>query len=305
MKKVLVTEELDRIPLRVFDGLVEVEYHPNLWDNPEVLRDRVRGFDGLLVRNVTKVDRALVEASDRLQVVGRVGVGLDNIDVDACQERGVRVVNAPGLNASAVAEMTMLLLLALARRAALRNGAEGMWDRLGSMGSELRGRTIGLVGFGAIGRAVASRAQAFEMIVLASDPLLSERVMEGVPIVPLRELLSSSDVVSVHIPLSSTTVRLVDREFLDLMKPGSWLINCSRGGVVDESALLDALKSGVLAGAALDVREIEPPPELDPLGQRDDVILTPHVGGLTFESDRRVLDHVCGAVAEHLLNESL
>lgn len=297
----LVPEDISGSGLARLGEIARVRIAPELWREPAHLRDGVGGIDALIVRNQTRVDRRLIDRAPHLRVVGRVGVGLDNIDLDACRERGIPVIHGAGLNAVSVAEMTILLMLGLSRRMARASRAarSGSWDRLSSMGHEVQGKVLGLIGFGATAREVAARAKAFGMTVVAHDPLVSE-AGDLAELRPLEDLLGVSDVVSIHVPLTPGTRHLLDGDAFARMPPGARVVNTSRGGVVDERALLDALERGHLGGAALDVREQEPPPPDDPLADRDDVLLTPHVAGLTHEAHERVLDHVCQGVADHL-----
>jgi (S)-sulfolactate dehydrogenase len=300
LSRILIPEPIAGAALDRLADRFDLDRDPELWRAPGQLRERARNADALIVRNLTQVDASLLAAAARLQAVGRVGAGLDNIDLDACRARSVKVVSAPGLNAVAVAEMTMLLLLTLARRLrpAMQTAADGTWDRLATMGSELQGRTLGLVGFGAIGAAVAERAHAFGMRVVAADPHVTASYRAR--LCELDELLEMADAVSLHVPLTAETRHLVNAGFLKRMRPGSWLVNTSRGGVVDEAALVAVLGSTHLGGAALDVREHEPPARPDPLAGRPNVVLTPHVAGLTVEAHDQVLEHVCALVAEKL-----
>ncbi len=251
------------------------------------------GWDALVVRSQTRVDAELLTAAaPRLGVVGVASVGTDRIDVDAATRAGVMVVNAPTGNTIAAAEHTMALMLALLRHvpAATASVAAGEWDRARFTGHELRGRTLGVIGLGKIGRAVARRASGFEMRVIASDPYLTEeQALElGAKLVGMPELLHRSDVVTVHTPLTAQTRGLVGRAQLEAMKAGSFLLNVARGGIVDESALADALVSGHLAGAAVDVFSAEPMTADNPLHAAPNLVLTPHLGASTNEAQDRV-----------------
>jgi D-3-phosphoglycerate dehydrogenase len=248
----------------------------------------------LIVRNRTRVDGALLDRLPRLEVVGRAGVGLDNIDLDACTAAGVVVTYAPGENADSTAEHTLALALAAAHRVAEldRSVRRGEWDR--RMGRELSGGVWGVVGFGRIGRRVAALAQGIGMTVLAADPAVgaAEAVAEGADLVPLDRLLAQALVVSVHVPLVDGARGLIGARELALMRPEAVLVNSARGGVVDEAALAGALRDGRIAGAGLDVREQEPPPRPDPLATLENAVLTPHVAALTHEAQQRVLQRV-------------
>jgi D-3-phosphoglycerate dehydrogenase / 2-oxoglutarate reductase len=247
--------------------------------------------DALIVRSATRVTRELLAAGPSLRVVGRAGVGVDNIDLDAATERGVLVMNTPGGNAVSVAEHTLALLLALARRVPQLSASihEGRWEKSGAAGTEIRGKTLGLVGFGRVGSEVARRALAFEMRVLAYDPYVSESAARdlNVELVSLPELFAKSDYVSLHTSLSASTEKLINTTTLAQFKRGAALINAARGELVDESALADALRSGQLSGAALDVFATEPP-KGSPLTSLPQVIATPHVAGSTREAQEEV-----------------
>jgi len=250
------------------------------------LEAALAGADALVVRSATRVTDALLERAPRLRVVGRAGVGVDNIDLDAATRRGVLVMNTPGGNAVSVAEHTLALLLALARSVPQLNAAihAGRWEKTGAAGIELRGKTLGLLGLGRVGSEVARRARALEMRVLAHDPYISENVAEeaGVELVPLAALLERSDFISLHAAHSAATEKIINAATLAKMKRGARLINTARGELVDEAALAEALRSGHLGGAALDVFAVEPVLGLP------NVIATPHVAGSTEEAQEEV-----------------
>ncbi|HTQ85825.1 MAG TPA: phosphoglycerate dehydrogenase [Candidatus Solibacter sp.] len=258
---------------------------------PGALRAALADADALIVRSATRVTAELIAAAPRLRVVGRAGAGVDNIDVDACTRRGILVMNTPGTNAVSVAEHTFALMLSLARQVPRLAAAShaGRWEKGGAMGSELRGKTLGLVGLGRVGFNVARRAHAFEMRVVAFDPYVSPEVAreEDVEIVPFDDLLARADCVSLHASLGPGTEKLFNAATLAKMKRGAWLINTARGEMLDESALADALRSGQLAGAALDVFSVEPPKD-SPLTGLPNVIATPHVAGSTVEAQEEV-----------------
>jgi len=258
---------------------------------PGSLGGELADAEGLIVRSATRVTDELLAQGPRLRVVGRAGVGVDNIDLDAATRRGVLVMNTPGGNAVSVAEHTLALLLALARSVPQLNAAihAGRWEKGGAAGIELRGKTLGLVGLGRVGSEVARRALALEMRVLAHDPYISENVAReaDVELVPLPELLARSDFISLHAALSAATEKLINAESIAKMKRGARLINAARGELVDEQALAAALRSGHLAGAAVDVFA-EEPPRGSPLVGLPNVIATPHVAGSTEEAQEEV-----------------
>jgi D-3-phosphoglycerate dehydrogenase len=248
----------------------------------------------LIVRNRTQVDGALLERLPRLEVVARAGVGLDNIDVDACTAAGVVVTYAPGENTDSTAEHTLALALAAAHRVAEldRGVRRGAWDR--RLGRELMGGAWGVVGYGRIGRRVAALARGIGMTVLAADPAVpaADAAADCAELVSLDRLLAEALVVSVHVPLVDAARGLIGARELARMRPEAILVNTARGGIVDEAALADALRTGQIAGAGLDVREQEPPPQPDPLADVEQVVLTPHVAALTPEAQQRVLQRI-------------
>lgn len=292
--KLVITEGISGPPvdaLAAYADIVRCDH------DPSELRRVAHDADVMLVRTMTRVDRELVENCPNLRAVGRYGVGLDNFDLDACAERGIEVYNSPGQNAIAVAELTIMLILLLARGRALDAEVYGSWERDGATGIEMHSRTLGVIGLGNIGQRVAIRAQALGMRVLANDPYIPDYAWGSVTPAPLDDLLSESDVVSMHVPATTETRGMVDARFLSTMKPGAWFINTARGSLVDEAVLVTALDSGQLGGAALDVRTVEPATTPDPLQGRSDVLLTPHIAGFTHTSLERVLDMVCAKLA--------
>lgn len=290
MTKVLIIEPIHEEGLEV---LRQHRLHIDLRAPmaPEELERIIGDYDGLIVRGRTMVTARLIEHAARMKVIGRAGAGVDNIDVEAAQERGIAVVNTLGANAVAVAEHTMMLILALTR--SLPQAVESMrkrkWERTRFFGTELQGKTLGLVGFGRVGVQVAVRARAFGLRILATDPAVpADRCEElGVELVSLDKLLEAADIISLHVPLVPETYHLIGRQELDRMKPGAFVVNCARGEVLDEQALFEALQSGRIAGAALDVFEKEPPGD-NPLLDLDNVIATPHIGGATVEAFRNI-----------------
>ncbi|WP_088335526.1 phosphoglycerate dehydrogenase [Methanopyrus sp. KOL6] len=313
MAKILVTDPIHEDALRKLEELGEVIVLEDA--DEEKIREHVRDADAWVVRSGTRVTRELIKEAERLKVIARAGVGVDNIDVKAATERGIIVVNAPESSSISVAEHTMGLILALARKIpqADRSVRRGEWDRKTFMGVELAGKTLGLIGLGRIGQQVAKRAKAFEMEVIAYDPYIPRKVAEelGVELVDeLEELLERADIVSIHVPLTEETEGMIGEEELKRMKNSAFLINCARGKIVDEEALIKALKEGWIAGAALDVFAEEPPGEDHPLYELDNVVLTPHIGGSTGEAQRsaglivaREIERVLkGEIPENVVN---
>ena len=256
------------------------------------LANAVKDCEGLIVRSETRVTSELMDQAKSLRVIGRAGVGVDNIDVPAATIRGVVVMNAPDGNTITTAEHTMALLISLARSVPQANASlkAGHWERKRFIGVELQGKTLGIIGLGRIGRVVASRARAMGMNIVAYDPFIAPdqaRDLE-IALAPLDEVFARADFLTVHTPLTAETRGLIDREALKKMKKGSRVINCARGGLVDEEALCEAIESGHIAGAALDVFSQEPPAADNPLLKLDQVIITPHLGASTTEAQEGV-----------------
>ena len=302
-KRVLVTDSLQEVGVEALraEGL-QVDVVPTL--PPAELARRIAPYAGLVVRSATRVTAEVVEAAAALEVIGRAGVGLDNVDVEAATRRGVVCMNTPGGNTIAAAEHTLALLLATARRLPQAHAhlKGGKWERERFLGAEVYGKTLGVVGLGRIGAEVARRAQGFQMSVIAYDPFLGAEVAQrlGVELVDLDTLYRRADFITVHVPLTKETRGLIGAAELARMKDGVRLVNCARGGVVDEAALAAAVQSGKVAGAALDVFETEPPwgsPVLD----LDAVVVTPHLGASTEEAQTQVAAAIAQQVADLLV----
>ena len=264
-------------------------------------------FSGLVVRSQTKVTARVIEAATNLKVVGRAGVGVDNVDVDAATKRGVIVMNTPGGNTISTAEHTFSLLMSLARKIPQAHASmkAGKWDRKSFEGTELYGKMLGILGMGRIGTEVARRAMAFGMRVLAYDPYLSAsraRSLQVELVENLDEIVPRADFITMHMPATAETHHMLNAERLASAKTGVRIINCARGGLVDEAALLVALKSGQVGGAALDVYETEPPPADFPLRELPNVVLTPHLGASTAEAQESVGIEIAQAIRAMLLN---
>ena len=305
MPDILISEKIQGPAVDALCARFRVQCLPDLWKSPAQLADAVRNCRALIVRNQTQVTAALLAAAPQLLVVGRSGVGLDNVDLHAAAQAGIVVCFTPDQNAISVAELAIGFMVSLARfiPAASHDTAAGNWNRNEFMGVELYGKTLGIVGAGKIGYLTASRARAFGMNILAYDPflgpdnvLLSELHAE---LVGLDNLLSRSDFVSCHLPATAQTANLFDASRFRRMKPHSFFINTSRGSVVVEPDLIAALKSGHLAGAALDVRSTEPPGKGE-LESLPNVILTPHIAAFTREAQNRVSRAICEDVARVL-----
>jgi (S)-sulfolactate dehydrogenase len=308
--RIVISEFMDAAAVATLAAVHDTRYAPDLVDRPADLASAASGADALIVRNRTQVRGSLLAAAARLRVVGRLGVGLDNIDLAACDARGIEVIPATGANAQAVAEYVigaaMLLLRGAYRSTA--DVAEGRWPRTAlSSGREIAGKTLGIVGFGDIGKRAGRLARALGMHVIAADPQVLEDSPvwreEGAGHRSLDALLADADVVTLHVPLTASTRHLIDARRLASMRRGAVLINTARGGVVDEHAVAASIASGHLGGAALDVFDVEPLPAGSPLAGAPNVLLTPHVAGLTLEANDRVsamiAERVLAALARH------
>jgi (S)-sulfolactate dehydrogenase len=309
--RIVVCEFMDERAVGALRHRFDVHYDPLLVERREELLAGLAGVDGLIVRNRTQVNAELLAGAPQLRAVGRLGVGLDNIDVAACAARGIEVIPATGANALAVAEYVVCTVMLLLRGAYLSTAdvAAGKWPRgrLGE-GREAAGKHLGIVGFGGIGRLVAKLAQGLGMNVLATDPAIAAADPvwreSGVAYRGLDDLLAESDAVTLHVPLTPATRHLVSAGRLARMKRGAVLVNSARGGVIDEAALAESLAAGHLAGAALDVFENEPLPAGSPLAGAPNLVLTPHVAGVTRESNVRVSGMIAEKVAQFLLNRT-
>lgn len=310
MANIVISEFMAEEAVEALAGIHTVVYDPGLVDDRPRLLDLVADTDGLIVRNRTQVDESLLGASPKLRVVGRLGVGLDNIDLDACSARSVAVRPAIGANADSVAEYVIAAALCLVRGVFLSTDSvvAGNWPRVALTGLEIQGRVMGLVGFGDIAQRVAHRARALGMSVVAHDPFLApdDAAWSMASNATLEGVLAAADVVSLHVPLTDDTRELISRSALDSMSETAVLVNTSRGGVVDEEALIESLQMGGIRGAALDVYAIEPVDETS--GARfagvPNLLLTPHIAGITAESHERVSSMVANAVADVLAEEA-
>lgn len=306
MSRIVISEFMDTDAVSRLTSAAETTYQADLVDRPDDLRRAVDGAEVLIVRNRTRVDAALLDAAKGLRAIGRLGVGLDNIDLQACKERGITVWPATGANDLAVAEYVITSAMMLLRGAYLASTrvAAGEWPRQSLIGREMSGRVMGLLGYGAIARQVASRAKALGMSVIAHDPHLpgNDPAWQGARSVGFDQLLAGADVLSLHVPLTPQTWHVIDRASLGKMRPQSVLINAARGGVVDEAALAQVLRDGKLAGAALDVFESEPlsAEQGAAFAGIGNLILTPHVAGVTEESNVRVSNLIADKVLDHL-----
>ncbi|MBS4007612.1 MAG: phosphoglycerate dehydrogenase [Clostridium sp.] len=304
--KVLVSDQISDLGVAKLREKVSVDVKTDL--TPEQLVDLISQYDALVVRSSTKVTRQVLEAGKNLKVVGRAGVGVDNIDVEAATERGIIVINAPEGNTISAAEHTIAMMTSLARNIpdAVSSMKKGEWKRSKFMGVELYKKTLGVVGIGRIGSEVIKRAKAMDMDILAYDPYISAERAEkmGVTLTSLEEIYRKADFITVHTPLTKATKYMIGKKELAMMKDGVRIINCARGGLIDEQALYEALVSGKVAGAALDVFE-EEPVSCNPLCSLASVIATPHLGASTEEAQVNVAVQVAEQVVNALLGEPL
>lgn len=302
--RVLVSDALSPAALELFRSReIESDYRPELGKEPSALAAAIGAYDGLAIRSTTQVDKTLLARAERLKVVGRAGVGVDNVDVAAATARGVIVMNTPFGNSITTAEHTMALMLSLARQipAADASTRAGKWEKSKFMGVELAGKTLGVIGCGNVGANVATRALGFSMRVIAYDPFLTEEraIRLGVEPVDLEQLLARADFVTLHTPLTAKTRHLLNAQSLSKTKRGVRIVNCARGGLLDEAALVAALDEGHVAGAALDVFETEPAHE-NPLFSRPNVVCTPHLGASTIEAQEKVAVQIAEQMSDFL-----
>ena len=300
--KIVLAEKVSPATLAVFAAEPgwEVLTHDQL---PDGLAAALADADALVVRSAVQADDALMASAPKLRVIGRAGVGVDNIDADAATRRGIVVMNTPGANAVAVAELTIGLMLALARKVPVANTGmhAGRWEKKNLQGTELRGKTLGILGLGRIGLEVAKRAKGFGLEIIASDPFVSAAVARenGIKLVTLDELIAGSDYITLHVGLTPQTTGVINAKTLAAMKKGVRIINCARGELIDDAALVEALKSGQVAGAALDFFAVEPAKDT-PYAELDNVILTPHIAGSTAEAQEAVGIQIARQVRDYL-----
>ena len=308
--RVLISDALSPAAVQIFkDRGVEVDFQPNLGKDKEKLAAAIDGFDGLAIRSATKVTAKLLEQAKGLKVIGRAGIGVDNVDIPAATARGIIVMNTPFGNSITTAEHAITLMLSLARQIpeADTSTRAGKWEKNKFLGVEIFGKTLGVIGCGNVGSIVADRAIGLKMKVIAYDPFLSaERALDlGVEKVELDELWQRADFITLHTPLTDRTRNIINADTLKLTRKGLRLINCARGELVDEAALVAALKSGHVAGAAIDVFPEEPPPADSPLFGLPNVVCTPHLGASTLEAQENVALQVADQMSEYLLRGAI
>lgn len=302
--KVLISDSLSEVGARIFRENPGIELDIKTGLTPGELKEIIGSYHGLVIRSATKVTAEIIEAADNLKVIGRAGIGLDNVDIKAASKRGIVVMNTPEGNTVTTAEHTISLMMALSRNIpqATASLKEGKWEKKKLEGRELFNKTLGLIGVGKIGRIVADRAKGLKMKVIAHDPYLQPEVIEKMDLEPvsLEELLQRADTITIHTPKTNETTNLMNKDSLARMKKGAMLINCARGGIVNEGDLYEALASGHLGGAALDVFATEPPGKIK-LMELPNFICTPHLGASTREAQENVAKDVAEQIVDFLL----
>jgi len=301
--KVLVSDVLGQVGIEMFEEASGIEVDVRTGLSPDELKEIIGGYDALVIRSATKVTESLLEAATNLKVVGRAGIGLDNVEIAAATKRGVVVMNTPGGNVVTTAEHAIAMMLSLTRNIPRGTATlkAGLWEKKQLQGRELYNKVLGVIGYGKIGSIVADRARGLKMRVIVHDPMVTPEVIEkaGFKSVTLSDLYDRADYITVHVPKMKETIGLLNRQAFDQMKEGVMVINCARGGIVAESDLYDALVSGKVAAAALDVFETEPPGE-NRLFELDQVICTPHLGASTREAQTNVAVAVADQIIQYL-----
>ncbi len=304
MYKVLVSDKISNSGVRLLKMEPDIEVDVKTGLSPEELKEIIGEYDALVVRSATKVTREIIEAGVKLKVIGRAGTGVDNIDLEAATEKGIVVMNTPGGNTVAAAEHAISMMLSMARKIpqACASMKEGKWEKKKFMGVEVHGKTLGVIGMGRIGSLVAKMGLGLGMRVIACDPYLSQKAAKdmGVTLTDLDTVYAESDFITVHAPLTQETKNMISREAFKKMKDGVMLVNCARGGIVDEEALMEAIQVGKVAGAALDVFASEPPPPDYPLLKLEEVICTPHLGASTKEAQEVVAIAIVQQIIDYL-----
>ena len=309
MYRVMIRDNMASLAKDILEATGQIEVvvdNEKETGEPEKLSEVIGEFDGVAIRSGTRIPAEVLAHAGRLKIIGRAGIGVDNIDLNAATEKGIVVMNAPGGNTVTTAEHAISMMLSLARNIpqATATMREGKWEKKKWVGVEISGKTLGIVGLGQIGRVVAERAKGLKMKVIAADPFVSQAAAKelGVNLVPLDELLEEADFISLHVPRLKETMNMINAETIKKVKPGVRIINCSRGEIVNLEALLQALNSGQVAGAALDVLPNEPPDPSMPILQHPNVIFTPHLGAATGEAQNKVADMIAKQMAAYLIN---
>jgi D-3-phosphoglycerate dehydrogenase len=285
--RVLIADKINEDGINELKEVAEVIVQTDI--TGDELINSIKDFDAIVVRSRTRITPEVIENASKLKIIARAGVGVDNVDVEAATEKGIMVVNAPESASVTVAELTIGLILSLARKISIADKSvkEGRWEKNKFMGMELAGKTLGIIGMGRIGTQVAIRCKAFAMNILVYDPYLPPNTASkmNVNVVDLESLLKNADIITIHVPLTSKTRHLISKDELNLMKENAFIINCARGGIINENDLYNALSEGKIGGAALDVFEKEPPKD-SPLLELDNLVATPHIGASTEDAQR-------------------
>ncbi len=309
MAKILVSDKLSENGLKILRSAPGLEIDVKTGLKPEELAQIIGSYDGLVIRSATKVTPQIVEAAKNLRAIGRAGIGVDNVDLPSATKKGIVVMNTPSGNAVTTAEHAIAMMFAVCRKIpqATASTKSGQWEKTKFTGSELSNKTLGIIGVGNIGRIVADRAQGLKMKVIGYDPFLSKEAAEkiGVTLVDLPQLYQQADVITIHVPISEKTRHLVNQESFRQMKKGVYLVNCARGGIVNEQDLAAALEEKIVAGAALDVFEKEPVPADHPLLKMENVIVTPHLGAATDEAQENVATEVAELMVDFFTKGSV
>ncbi len=307
MYKVLVSDPISDLGIQQLVDAPDIIVDKNPGLSEDELAAIIGDYDALLVRSQTRVTAKIMEAGKKLKVVGRAGVGVDNIDLEAATQRGIIVINAPDGNTITTCEHTFAMMMALARHIpqAYKKTVSGEWDRKSFLGVELRNKTLGVLGMGRIGSEVAKRAKAFGMNIMGYDPFMTEERAEklGIKLASVDEIVRGADFITVHTPLTPETRHMIGKAQFSVMKPGMRIVNCARGGIIDEIALVDAVDAGIVAGAAFDVFESEPPAADHPFLNHPKIIVTPHLGASTVEAQENVAIDVSEQVLHILRDE--
>ncbi len=307
--KVLISDSMSSRAEEIFNSRAGIECEVSTGLTPEELKEKIKDFDGLVVRSATKATEEIIDAATNLKVIGRAGTGVDNINLPAATKKGIVVMNTPGGNTITTAEHAVSMMLALSRNIpqATASMKAGKWEKKKFQGTEVTAKTLGILGVGNIGSIVAARAQGLQMQVIAYDPYISEEAADklGISVVSMDELFEKSDFISIHVPMTAETKGLLCKETFQKMKRGVRIINCARGGIVNEADLVWAVKEGIVAGAAFDVYEKEPPDADNPLFGVDEIILTPHLGASTLEAQENVAVAVSEQICDYLLDGTI
>ena len=306
--KVLVSDQLSEVGVKIFQETPEIDVDVNTGLTPEELKAIIGQYDGLVIRSATKVTSEIIDAAGNLKVIGRAGIGLDNVDIPAASKHGIVVMNTPEGNTITTAEHTIAMMFALSRNIpqATASLKDGKWEKKKLKGQELFNKTLGLIGVGHIGRIVANRARGMKMKVIVYDPYIKPDAIEKMELEPVSfdELLNRADYISVHTPKTEETTDIINKEAISKMKKGAMVINCARGGIINENDVHDALKSGHLGGAAFDVFTTEPPGKTE-LMDMPNVICTPHLGASTKEAQDNVAKDVAEQIVAYLLHGTI